>query len=323
MIRERIKMERDVPEEIITEWQSIVNIVAQIMDVPVGLIMRVTENDIEVFVSSHNENNPYEVGAKEHLQGSGLYCETVIKTQSKLLVPNALESAQWRNNPDVKLNMISYLGFPINWPDNKPFGTICVLDSKPNNYSSEYELLLEKFRDFIEKYLEVLEVNAELKILSENDPLTGVLNRRGFFYKLEIELERAIRYKRNLSLLILDVDNLKQINDCYGHQAGDNVLKELTITVNSSLRLGDVFGRIGGDEFMIMLPETSIDAAQAFINRIRAQVENIKIPHKQEDITFTISIGASEIFYSDTVETIYKRADQALNQAKKSKHNRN
>lgn len=315
-------MERVVPEKLLQEWQSIVDLVARVMNVPTGLIMRVNEDDIEVFVSSHNEKNPYKVGDKEHLQGSGLYCETVINKQSKLLVPNALESAEWKNNPDIKLNMISYLGFPIYWPDGKPFGTICVLDTKKNNYSPEYEGLLEKFRDILQTHLEVIEINTQLKILSETDSLTGILNRRAFFYKAENEIKRTIRYKRKLSMLILDVNNFKQINDRFGHQAGDDVLKELTKTIMTSLRLSDVFGRLGGDEFIIMLPETSIDTTQEIMTRTSTLLDKVRIPHKHKDITFTVSMGASELFYTDTVDTIFNRADKALYRAKEAWHNR-
>ena len=131
-------------EAILQEWQEVVDLLTRIMGVSAGLIMRINEEDIEVFVSSRSEKNPYKVNDKEHLLGSGLYCETVINQKSKLLVPNALISEKWKNNPDIKLNMISYLGYPINWPDGNPFGTICVLDDQENKYSPDQEKLLEK-----------------------------------------------------------------------------------------------------------------------------------------------------------------------------------
>ena len=121
-----------VPDDIIDKWQKICDIMAEVIGVPSGLIMRVVDSDIEVFVSSRTEHIPYHSGDKELLFGSGLYCETVIKTKNKLLVPNALVDEKWKNNPDIKLSMVAYFGFPLFYPDGEPFGTICVLDNKEN-----------------------------------------------------------------------------------------------------------------------------------------------------------------------------------------------
>lgn len=171
-----------VLKDILGQWQDIVNILAKIVDIPAALIMRVRDPDIEVFVSSKNEENPYHPGDKEHLWGSGLYCETVIKTQEKLLVPDALADEKWKNNPDIKLNMISYLGFPLRGPNKKPFGTICVLDSNRNEYSKTIERLMMKFRDLIETHLE----------LSYMNQLLGDKNKKLSDYLMELQALRGI-----------------------------------------------------------------------------------------------------------------------------------
>ncbi|MGM0431656.1 MAG: GAF domain-containing protein, partial [Spirochaetota bacterium] len=101
-----------------------------------------------------SEGNPYHPGDSEYFENSGLYCETVVKTQDKLHVPNALKDEHWKNNPDVKLGMISYLGLPIIYPDSTPFGTLCVLDNKPNGYSPKIEKMMLKFRKLIRPDLE-------------------------------------------------------------------------------------------------------------------------------------------------------------------------
>jgi signal transduction histidine kinase/CheY-like chemotaxis protein len=134
-------------------WQSIVDTMADVIGVPAGLIMRLGERDIEVLVSSHTADNPYHPGDAEPFAGSGLYCETVVREQRPLLVPDALADDQWRNNPDIGRHMVSYLGFPIRWPDQRPFGTICVLDRKANAYSDAYQRLVAEFRDLIEGQL--------------------------------------------------------------------------------------------------------------------------------------------------------------------------
>ncbi|MCF7802614.1 MAG: GAF domain-containing protein [Candidatus Marinimicrobia bacterium] len=119
-----------IPQSLVEEWQEIVNIMAEIIEVPAGLIMRVSSEELEVFVASQTPGNPYTPGESEIWNGSGLYCETVINSREKLLVPDALSDPKWESNPDIRLNMISYLGYPIFLPNGEVFGTICVLDNK-------------------------------------------------------------------------------------------------------------------------------------------------------------------------------------------------
>ena len=152
----------EIPENIKNNWQEITDILANLLGIPAALVMRFTDPDIEVFVSSVSKGNPYHPGEKETVFGSGLYCETVMRTKEKLLIPNALEDPDWKDNPDVKLNMISYLGFPVLMPDGTPFGTLCVLDSKPNEYSETIEKLIQNFRSLLESHLELLYMNQVL-----------------------------------------------------------------------------------------------------------------------------------------------------------------
>jgi PAS domain S-box-containing protein len=136
----------EVPPEIVRKWQEFVNLLAEIMHVPSASIMRVDPPHIKVFVSSTSKGNPCEPGALD----TGPYCETVMKTGQPLLVPDARENEAWKANPHVRLGMISYLGFPIGWPDGRLFGTICVRDNKRNEYSEAYLKLLLHFRDMLQ-----------------------------------------------------------------------------------------------------------------------------------------------------------------------------
>lgn len=164
----------DIPHHIIDKWQGIIDLLARLVDIPSALIMK-TENDfMEVFVSSQTANNPYKKGDKEKMYG--LYCEFVIKKQNKLLVPNALKNELWDHNPDIMLGMISYLGFPINYPDGMPFGTICVLDNKENTYNRDFEQLMMHFRDIIENDLSLL--NNISKQISEFQETASEQNRK-------------------------------------------------------------------------------------------------------------------------------------------------
>lgn len=151
-----------IPTEIEENWQKIINLLAEITEVPAALIMRLVGADIQVFTASTNPDNPYHPGDKELFLDSGLYCETVINSGNRLLVPDALSDPAWNNNPDIKLGMISYLGFPVLLPTGKPFGTICVLDRKSNSYSATTINLMNQLKDLIESHLEMLYVNQRL-----------------------------------------------------------------------------------------------------------------------------------------------------------------
>ncbi|MCA9417011.1 MAG: GAF domain-containing protein [Candidatus Omnitrophica bacterium] len=153
---ERIFLDVDVPEALVQSWQETANMLAELVGVPAALIMRLNKEEIEVFISSKTEGNPYHPGDKEFFDGSGLYCETVIKSKGRLHVPDALADEDWKDNPDVKLSMISYLGYPLYFPNGAPFGTICVLDKKRNDFDNTIDQLIEKLKFIIEVNLEQL-----------------------------------------------------------------------------------------------------------------------------------------------------------------------
>ena len=143
---------QQVPSAVVTKWQRIVDLLAEIMRVPAALVMQVEPPNIKVFVSSESEGNPYELGELEGLN-TGLFCDTVIETRQPWLVPDALVDEEWKSNADTRLGMVSYLGFPIVWPNGDVFGTICVLDHKKNDHSELHKKLLSQFRDILQEDL--------------------------------------------------------------------------------------------------------------------------------------------------------------------------
>jgi GAF domain-containing protein len=126
-LSKRATRKPDVPEEIQARWQRIVDVMGRVVGVPAGLIMRVDSPQIEVFLSSATEGNPYQKGERADLN-TGHYCETVMKQRAPLLVPDALKDPEWDHNPDIRLGMTFFLGYPVTWSDGEIFGTICVLD---------------------------------------------------------------------------------------------------------------------------------------------------------------------------------------------------
>lgn len=179
--------------------------------------------------------------------------------------------------------------------------------------------LLQITRDISErKHLE-----DELKLLATLDPLTSANNRRHFLELAEMELKRSRRYNSPLTLLLIDVDYFKSVNDTYGHAAGDDALQALVDKCLTTLRVTDLFGRMGGEEFAAVLVETDAEAALVTANRLRQAVADMTVTTQGEDIHFTISIGvASQQGAHTSLDRLMKRADIALYEAKRSGRNR-
>ena len=154
-----------VPPQVIQKWQEIVDLLAgaEILRVPSALIMKVEPPNIRVFVSSESAGNPYDRDELARLN-TELYCETVMKTRKLLLVPDALVDEDWNANPDIKLGMISYMGLPVAWPNGDIFGTICILDSRRNEYGELYRKLLFQCREMLQADLRSLQANSELEL---------------------------------------------------------------------------------------------------------------------------------------------------------------
>lgn len=168
----------EIPAALQEKWQKILDLIAEILQVPSALIMKLEHDSITVYRSSNTQKNPYHKNDSEKL-GLGLYCETVVGNREKLLVPNALDSDYWRTNPDVKLHMISYLGFPIIWDDGEVFGTFCVLDNKENRYSQLYIDVLQEFKNIVESDMHELILYTELQDkLSRNDLIIREIHHR-------------------------------------------------------------------------------------------------------------------------------------------------
>jgi diguanylate cyclase len=155
------------------------------------------------------------------------------------------------------------------------------------------------------------------------DPLTGVYNRRGYEKHLMEEIERFERHEEIFSVLMIDIDQFKSVNDRYGHWAGDRCLEELTRLIKKILRGTDFLARYGGEEFIAVLSETDEQGVCIVAERLRRLIERARFLYQQEEIPLTISIGGTTVKASDqTAETIFKRVDMALYEAKRTGRNR-
>jgi diguanylate cyclase (GGDEF)-like protein len=169
-----------------------------------------------------------------------------------------------------------------------------------------------------------IKLEQALKIINElaiRDELTGSHNRRHLIRLIENEKERAARLGGMFCLCLLDIDYFKRINDTYGHLAGDAVLREFAATVQRQIRESDSFGRYGGEEFLLMLPETSVDEARALAERVRANIARLGFPDLPE-LAVTVSIGVAQYCADEPIAQTVARADEALYQAKSGGRNR-
>ena len=186
-----------------------------------------------------------------------------------------------------------------------------------------YQKLDDRNKVLNEEIVKRKKIEKDLQEQATTDPLTGILNRRAFFDKAQREQQRTHRYQRKLSVLMMDLDFFKSINDNYGHLGGDEILKIFAQEAEKPLRTSDLIGRVGGEEFAVILPETDLERAVKIAERIRLRVQDISVPIGQLEIHFTVSIGVSEMMSEETdINSALNRADKALYRAKEAGRNR-
>jgi diguanylate cyclase (GGDEF)-like protein len=165
--------------------------------------------------------------------------------------------------------------------------------------------------------------HEEIYRLMTIDGLTQIFNRRYFDEALEREFNRSRRYRRDLSLILFDIDHFKRINDTWGHLAGDNLLRQLVTALRPKVRREDIFARTGGEEFGVLLPEINADGARTTAEKIRKIAEVSPLRYEQHVIPVTVSLGVAQLTESDgSGEVLYKRADTNLYAAKQGGRNR-
>ncbi|MGB1973542.1 MAG: sensor domain-containing phosphodiesterase [Vibrio toranzoniae] len=344
-------LDLDIPDDMKSGWQNIVDLLAELTQTPAALIMRVHANSIEVFSTSNSQNNPYTKGDSETL-GSGLYCESVMESQQQLIVPNALSDPQWENNPDIELGLVSYCGIPLLWPNGELFGTICILDSKENHYTPTYIKLLESFRTSIESQLKTLfqhakltQVNRELKnrvysrtkdlaslnyslnqeidkrraaeqkinFQKNHDLGTGFLNRNAFESRLNQKLLSQRRLTGcSFAVIHIGFTNGRRIQARYGYSALDQVLVEYRKRINN---IDDI-------EVLTARP-TSVELVLAFsVKDVHHRLEElcqtlVKVGHSEflienDKVHLHAFIGIAITDKEDHAESILQKSSEAM-----------
>jgi diguanylate cyclase (GGDEF)-like protein len=201
-----------------------------------------------------------------------------------------------------------------------------VLQQRNHSLSERHQKQMRQLQKIVrisDRYQEMMrDLNDALKIASTQDPLTGLANRRLMLDRLKAE--EALSKRRtssSFSLAVVDVDHFKRINDDFGHDVGDTALTHIAQTLTGTLRAYDLCARWGGEEFMILFPETTGTVAQDISNRLRSMVKGLKLSSIPEEEPFSISIGIAEHTNGEDVAKTIKRSDEALYTAKRAGRN--
>ena len=194
--------------------------------------------------------------------------------------------------------------------------------AREQRLSEKLEMLQARLSEMEKEASQARRVIEEHKRRATHDGLTGLPNRDAYQHRLAEELARKARYGGSLTLVVADVDHFKRINDNYGHLAGDKVLQLLAKALRKSLRDVDFVGRYGGEEFIILMPETNAEEALAATEKLRTKVEASPFNFRKERVPITMSFGISEFHTLEDAETVFERADKALYRAKGEGRNR-
>lgn len=202
--------------------------------------------------------------------------------------------------------------FTINVNENKDI--VALISSNKIQFNEEDAILIGLFDITIQKKAEEL-----LKDIAVTDELTGLYNRHYLYSRINEEIERSDRSNEPMSIMILDIDKFKRVNDTWGHPVGDEVLKETAEITKSMIRKDDILVRLGGEEFLVLMPQTDTMEAVSVAEKVRKALENNIHPTVG---TFTASFGVAERNKSEGFKSLYKRADDALYRAKETGRNR-
>lgn len=245
------------------------------------------------------------------------FCTHMIASRAPMIVTDARLDPRFAENPLVveSPNIVSYVGAPLISREGYNLGSLCALDRVPREYSAAQIDLLVKFSALVVD-------TFELRLIATHDHLTGALSRRALLAEAERAIARRARDGEPSTLLLFDLDNFKSVNDRYGHAAGDDVLKAVTACCLTLLRANDVVGRVGGEEFAVLLPDVDGAAAVAVAERFRSAIAEVTVAFDPR-LRVTASFGIAPLTDAmQTTATWFDTADVALFAAKDGGRNR-
>ena len=204
-----------------------------------------------------------------------------------------------------------------------PLGFVAIMLSMAVSSANRLTSMLNNLEgEVVQRTSQLLSANEQLAEAATLDPLTGLLNRRGFTDQSEAEIQRFLRTGREFSIVLGDIDNFKIVNDIHGHACGDHLLESLAKLLRERVREMDDVSRWGGEEFIILLPETNSDGAALLAEKLRASVQERDFDYKGRRLNITMTFGVASFLRGETLDSCIARADTALYQGKERGRNR-
>jgi diguanylate cyclase (GGDEF)-like protein len=292
-------------------FEKIVTLVRTVLAVPIATVTLV-DRDRQWFKAQRGLD-------RQETPRAVSFCTHTIQQREPLIIEDARLDPRFAASPLVlgPPHVRSYAGVPLRTPDGYNVGALCAMDTCLRRFSPADVAILSNFANIVCDEL-------ELRMIAQVDHLTGALTRRGFIEHAEREIARSRRYDRPSTLVMLDVDRFKLVNDAHGHAIGDQVLCQIAHLAEVLLRPSDVFGRLGGEEFVMLLPETNGKDALIVAERLRHAIAEhaIHLPGG-ETLGVTASFGVAELTRATaSVGAWLERADEMLYSAKSAGRNR-
>lgn len=246
------------------------------------------------------------------------FCLHTLNKNEMMVIPDASKDPAFAENPFVtgESKIRFYAGVPLKTRNGFAVGTLCAVDTTPRNFSAQDVQVLQDLADIVVDQM-------ELRTRARTDELTGILSRGAFRYESERMAALAQRHRHDLSAICFDLDHFKEINDTFGHAAGDEVLKAVAKAVSARMRKSDLFARTGGEEFTILLPETGRQGAMEVAEKLRRDIASLRLEFGGKPLRVTASFGiAGFAVAAKDLDTLLANADAALYRAKHAGRNR-
>jgi len=307
--------------ETLEKYETVSRILEQLKQVvpyDTASIQLLNENELEIIGGSGFGDPKAVVGMRFPVPGENPNT-IVIETGEPYLLPEIGDVYDAFKEPPHN-HIRSWLGVPLIFQE-RIIGLLAIDGTSPNQFTQENITLAVAFADQVSVALENSRNYEKAQTQAITDALTGVYNRRGLFQIGEFEFSHIRRIDHPFSVLMIDVDHFKRVNDTYGHATGDQTLRGLTERSRTLLRAVDMIGRYGGEEFVILLPETSLEAGRLVAERLRQSIKGEPFATDAGPLRITVSIGVAEATDPDTLDTLIERADAALYKAKAAGRN--